>query len=1071
MEEIIKMKKKNIHFLSESNENDENENNHGNNIRIGIGNGNNNFNVNGNGNKSNDIIVINECWNNRLGFAQHGVDVWQRILKVRSLLLSPKSDMENWIKFAHMCRHNDRPLISRKVLYQLMDIEDERVEQLNMTNVDSRIVYAFMKHVWDVENKNLALQFMRQYIKWLTVNITSSSNGNGNNNGNGISNVSNNISNIKINDTETVNNIENGNENIKDNNEEKMENIKDNVNGNVIGIDGANSNVKVNVNGNNIENNQKKPIVDNSSLTKLLAKCHLRYAQWQKEQLGNGNGHVQNIDNSNRTVVLDHYLSATTYDKNSYKAWHGWALANFELSSLFNNQNKGLGRGITGMTGRGDGSRIETSMGTGVYPCLGIGGKRLSNSSVLRNPYIIPAIQGFFRSISLAPNDSLQDSLRLLTIWFKYGMVGEVNTAIADGLSSVPLDNWLQVIPQLIARIQVPIPQVRRLVHHLLSEIGKQHPQAIIYSLNVASKSQSISRRTAALALLDRMKSHSSRLVDQSSMISQELIRVAILWEEMWYEALEEASKLYFGENNVQGMLSILEPLHQLIERTPETIAEGQFNDLYGRELREAKEQCQKYKRSGNNADIASAWDIYYVVFRKITKRLPQQLCILHMESSSSRLNQAEDMEIVVPGTYRVNMPIVSIVRFEKTMTVISSKQRPRKISILGSDGMKHKFLLKGHEDLRQDERAMQLFDLLNSLLQKNPETLKRHLSIQRISVIPLSQNTGLIGWVPHCDTMHALIRDYRESKRVLLSLEHRLMLQFAPDYDNLLPLQKIEVFEHAMKKSDGLDLKNIMWQRAKNAESWLDCRITFTRSLAVMSMAGYILGLGDRHPSNLMIDRVTGKIVHIDFGDCFEVAQQREKFPERVPFRLTRMLVNAMEISGIEGTFRITCEKTMQVLRENKDSVMAVLEAFVFDPLINWRLLRMNNQQTNAINTASGLKLTSGVRSMIKPFVIDDDSMIFTSISKKSMKEAELLEEESVNRPEALNAGILHVINRVSNKLTGKHEKIIISIFNCLLILGRDFGNNTLDVASQVDRLIQEALCVENLCLSYVGW
>jgi FKBP12-rapamycin complex-associated protein len=64
------------------------------------------------------------------------------------------------------------------------------------------------------------------------------------------------------------------------------------------------------------------------------------------------------------------------------------------------------------------------------------------------------------------------------------------------------------------------------------------------------------------------------------------------------------------------------------------------------------------------------------------------------------------------------------------------------------------------------------------------------------------------------------------------------------------------------------------------------------------MSMVVYILGLGDRHPSNLMLDRLSGKILHIDFGDCFEVAMTREKFPEKIPFRLTRMLVNAMEVS-----------------------------------------------------------------------------------------------------------------------------------------------------------------------------
>ena len=87
------------------------------------------------------------------------------------------------------------------------------------------------------------------------------------------------------------------------------------------------------------------------------------------------------------------------------------------------------------------------------------------------------------------------------------------------------------------------------------------------------------------------------------------------------------------------------------------------------------------------------------------------------------------------------------------------------------------------------------------------------------------------------------------------------------------------------------------------------------------------------------MIDRLSGKVIHIDFGDCFEVAMMRDKYPEKVPFRLTRMMVNAMEVSGVEGSFRITCDLVMGILRENKESVMAVLEAFVHDPLINWRL------------------------------------------------------------------------------------------------------------------------------------
>jgi FKBP12-rapamycin complex-associated protein len=51
-----------------------------------------------------------------------------------------------------------------------------------------------------------------------------------------------------------------------------------------------------------------------------------------------------------------------------------------------------------------------------------------------------------------------------------------------------------------------------------------------------------------------------------------------------------------------------------------------------------------------------------------------------------------------------------------------------------------------------------------------------------------------------------------------------------------------------------------------------------------------------------------------------------RDKFPETVPFRLTRMLVNAMGVGGLEGHFRCTCERVMCVLRRHKDSVRSHL-------------------------------------------------------------------------------------------------------------------------------------------------
>lgn len=101
----------------------------------------------------------------------------------------------------------------------------------------------------------------------------------------------------------------------------------------------------------------------------------------------------------------------------------------------------------------------------------------------------------------------------------------------------------------------------------------------------------------------------------------------------------------------------------------------------------------------------------------------------------------------------------MTISRIAPICKIMGSKQRPRELSIVGSEGRCYRFLLKGHEDLRQDERVMQLFGLINTLLSKDPETFKRHLNIRRYAVIPLAPNSGLLAWIENTDTLHVLIK------------------------------------------------------------------------------------------------------------------------------------------------------------------------------------------------------------------------------------------------------------------------------------------------------------------------
>ncbi|KAJ8529982.1 hypothetical protein K7X08_036817 [Anisodus acutangulus] len=76
----------------------------------------------------------------------------------------------------------------------------------------------------------------------------------------------------------------------------------------------------------------------------------------------------------------------------------------------------------------------------------------------------------------------------------------------------------------------------------------------------------------------------------------------------------------------------------------------------------------------------------------------------------------------------RADSPVVTIASFAPQLVVITSKQRPRKLTIHGSDGKYYAFLLTGHEDLRQDERVMQLFGLVNTLLEKSRKTAEKDL-------------------------------------------------------------------------------------------------------------------------------------------------------------------------------------------------------------------------------------------------------------------------------------------------------------------------------------------------------
>ncbi|KIK61711.1 hypothetical protein GYMLUDRAFT_42743 [Collybiopsis luxurians FD-317 M1] len=879
---------------------------------------------------------MRRTWMKRLQGCQRDVEVWQRILQVRTLVLKPEDAPQMWIKFANLCRKSDRMVLAEKTLESLLSNDKNRnpIREQQSLKASPDVVYAHLKYMWATGLQQESFNYLKEFS----------------------AKVSNDM---------------------MENDLQRSSALKQR----------------------------------GDQLSRLLARCYFKLGDWQVQLHENWGSDPQLVTN-----ILSCYVHATRHDPDWYKAWHTWALANVEVVNYLENQRES--------------------------------GRNVSNNALAN--HAVQAIEGLFQSISLRNQDALQDTLRLLTLWFKFGSNENVTNAMTQGFAKVGIDTWLHVIPQIIARIQTPNMLVRRTIHNVLINIGKHHPQALIYPLTVASKSSSETRADAAITIMNEMRDHSLEIVQQALVVSHEIIRIAILWHEQWHEGLEEASRLYFNEKNPEGMIAVLEPLHAKLEEGPQTARETSFAQVFGRELAEAREVCRQYRIHGETRELDKAWDIYYTVFKKIEKQLPQ-LTTLDLQYVSPVLLSLRNLKLAVPGTYQSGREVVTIASFAQKLSVIASKQRPRRFSLKGSDGRDYQYILKGHEDLRQDERVMQLFSLVNNLLSVDTNSYMRRLHIQRYSIIPLAPNAGLIGLVQSSDTLHVLVRDYRDSRKVLLNIEYRLMLQMAPDYENLTLLQKVEVFEYALENTTGQDLYRVLWLKSQNSEHWLERRATYTRSLGVNSMVGHILGLGDRHPSNILVERSTGKVINCDFGDCFEVAMMREKFPETVPFRLTRMLTHAMEVSGIEGSFRNTCEITMKVLRDNKESLMAVLEAFVYDPLISWRLMQTDEgRRIEDPNSAAEL-----VRAAAHPqgpirrkFRADENDIFGDQVIGSTTAGEQVIREVRNDRAVA-------VYERVQKKLTG-----------------RDFDpEDSLSVKSQVDMLIKQATSLENLCQLFSGW
>lgn len=321
----------------------------------------------------------------------------------------------------------------------------------------------------------------------------------------------------------------------------------------------------------------------------------------------------------------------------------------------------------------------------------------------------------------------------------------------------------------------------------------------------------------------------------------------------------------------------------------------------------------------------------------KCTKRNPDGYRIpLHL-----RIQKIRDVNIPIVTK---SLPIepnarytsfIGIAHYADHFKTAGGVHLPKITDCVGSDGKRYKQLFKNEDDLRQDAVMQQVFTLVNSMLKQDRRASKRSLHVRTYSVVPLGPQYGLLEFVPNTVPLLVPLQyTYRihHEKGQMTPAEAR---------EKIYSLEKKSIeerrkgFEEVCKHMPAV-FRFYFLQLYANPTALLQSRLNYTRTVATSSIVGHILGLGDRHSSNILLDQQNGEVIHIDFGVAFDQGKMLP-IPELVPFRLTQNVIDGMGLNGVEGVFRHGCQETLRVLRGGASVIKTVLEVFKNDPLYDW--------------------------------------------------------------------------------------------------------------------------------------
>lgn len=282
-------------------------------------------------------------------------------------------------------------------------------------------------------------------------------------------------------------------------------------------------------------------------------------------------------------------------------------------------------------------------------------------------------------------------------------------------------------------------------------------------------------------------------------------------------------------------------------------------------------------------------------------------------------------------GSYK-STELVTILSVDRTIAIAPTGVSAPKIMKMNlSSGETQRMLLKSPDDLRQDAIMEQVFGKVNKLLMLDPSTRKREIQIRTYNVLPLGPQNGVIEFVSNSKSMMDIM--YGLHGVEVITNARRELGDVEDDTNSV----KLQVFQEICRTVPA-KFRYFFFNNFISSDKWFESRLIYSHGLAVSSIIGYILGIGDRHCNNVLIDKRSGEPIHIDFGVVFDQGKLLP-IPEGVPFRLTRELVDGLGVTGVNGVFSRSSEQVFRVLRGKMEHILDILDVLKYDPLYLWTL------------------------------------------------------------------------------------------------------------------------------------